>query len=513
MEILARFPHDQVDHTQDTTTHLVVSVKAPTLEWITRRPQLCVIPVVDLSGSMDGAKLRYAKQSMLKLVDQLAEGDFAGLIGFESRVHLVVKPGPVTPELKDQLRTAISKLRTLGGTNFAEGMSRAVQEVQRLDLPSTFLKRVIMFTDGQPTEGVVDPKAILKMLENGRGSVTVSAFGYGDVGGGEYNGCDQDFLLKFAELGKGNYAYVKNPDDALGAFGKELGGLLSTYATNLVIEVEPANGHLVSKVVSNVEHTEDKVTGAIEIPVSDILCEETRHFVFEAKLSKQAKAFPRETTAFNISVSYSVLGEDGQRTTKTAEQKARVRFVRPADAAKVPNDAVMEIVNLHRIIRAQLEAEAQAKKGHYAAAEAHMVNIAQEVKTSGGVLADRYAVAALNVSGRLRSKEAFQTGQGYLRSFASGGTRAYGTSSVDADAGADLVACNVSLSNSSQEQLADAFTSAPASPLAVTPEEVAAVADLSAVFQPAAPQAPVQRPSAAVHLVTPSTQRHFYRTR
>lgn len=458
MEILARFTHDQLDHSQDNTVHCVVSLKAPTLDWMQKRPTLCVLPVVDLSGSMKGDKLRYAQQSLLKLVDQLADKDFAGLVAFESRVHVLVEPQPVTAELKDRLKAAINKLHVMGGTNLSDGMMRAVQAVQKLDLPDTFLKRVIMFTDGQPTEGVTDTKTILKMLDSNRGSVTVSSFGYGDPTGGTYNGCDQDFLLKFAELGKGNYAYVKNPDDALAAFGKELGGLLSTYATDLEVEIEPVNGHLISKVVSNVEHSEDKVTGHIEVPIPEILCEEARHFVFEAKLAKQPKVFPRETTAFNVKLTFSVLTEDGKREVRSVEEKARVRFVKSADAQKEPNAEVVEIVNLHRIIRAQLEAEADAKKGKYAAAAQRMENIAHEVKTNGGVGGQRLAVAAMNVRRRLGSAQEFEHGQGYLRSFAAGGTRGYGASAVDEEAGADLLSCNVSMSNSSQAQYANAFS-------------------------------------------------------
>jgi Ca-activated chloride channel family protein len=458
MEILARFTHNQIDHTQDSNVHFVVSLKAPTLDWMQKRPKLCVVPVIDLSGSMQGDKLHYAKQSMLKLVDQLADGDFAGLIAFESRVHMIVDPQPVTADLKDKLKTSINQLRIRGGTNFADGMLKAVEAVQKLDLPASFLKRVIMFTDGQPTEGVTDTKTILKMLDSNRGSVTISSFGYGDVNGGTYNGCDQDFLLKFAELGKGNYAYVKNPDDALAAFGKELGGLLSTYATDLEVEVEPANGHFVQKVISNVEHTKDSTLGNIEIQIPDILCEETRHFVFEAKLAKQAKAFPRETTAFNVKLSFSVLTEEGKKEVRTVEERARVQFCKPADAQIQPNAEVLEIVNLHRVIRAQLEAEAEAKEGKFAEAALRMEGIAHEVKTNGGLSGNRLAEAAMNVRRRVGSSHAYENGQGYLRSFAAGGTRGYGTSSVDAEAGADLALCNVEMSNSSQALYTQSFS-------------------------------------------------------
>lgn len=457
MEILARFTHDHVDHTKDNTVHLVVSLKAPTLDWVSKRPKLCVLPVVDLSGSMQGPKLKYAQQSLLKLVDQLAEGDFAGLIGFESQTHVLVEPQPVTSDLKDRLKKAINGLRVMGGTNFAGGMLGAVQAVQKLDLSPSFLKRVIMFTDGQPTEGVVDPKAILKLLDTSRGSVTISAFGYGVVGGGTYGGCDQDFLTEFADLGKGNYAYVQNPDDALGAFGKELGGLLSTYATDLELEIEPANG-TITKVVSDTPFTKEKVTGTHEIPIQDILSEESRHFVFEAQLAKTNKVFPRETTIFDVRLTYSVLTEDGKKETRKEEARARVRFVKPEDAQKEPIKEVVEIVNLHRVIRAQLEAEAQAKAGNYDQAVRHMQNIAQEVKTSGGIhLGD----AAMQVAARIGSQHLYTSNQGYLRSFAKGGTRGYGVSAVDKDAAQVLMDCSVSLSNAAQTETSTVFTGAP----------------------------------------------------
>ncbi len=462
MEITARFTRDLFDHTQDNTDHLVVSLKAPALAWMQKRPQLCVLPAIDLSGSMKGGKLRYAQQSLLKLVDQLADGDFAGLIAFESRVHVLVKPQKVTAELKDQLKATINKLRVMGGTNFSDGMLQAVQAVQHLDLPPTFLKRVIMFTDGHPTEGVVDKKGIFKMLDSNCGSVTVSAFGYGEVNGGTYGGVDPEFLMEFASLGNGNYAYVQNPDDALGAFGKELGGLLSTYATNLEVTVEPVHGHLITKVVSNVKHEEDKITGTVELPVSDILCEETRHFVFETKLAQQGKSFPREATAFNVKVTFSVLTEEGKKESRTLEAKARVRFVKPSEARTSPNPEVNEIVDLHRVIRAQLEAEEQAKQGCFFEAQARMESIANEVKTNGG-LHD----AAMQTRQRLGSAHAYAQNQGYLRSFAVAGTRSFGSSSVQHEAEAVLRSCHVSLSNSAQEQYANVFKSAdPVVPMA-----------------------------------------------
>lgn len=454
MEIFARFNYQKIDHTQDSTAHLVVSLKTPSLSWIKSRPALCVVPVVDLSGSMRGPKLDYAKKSLLKLVDHLQIGDVAGLIAFESRVHTLVAPREVTPELKIELRQAIEKMKVLGGTNFADGLLKALNSVQSLDLSPKFLKRVIMFTDGQPTEGILDSDQILNLVDKRRGSITVSAFGYGDAKGGIYNGCDPEFLTRFSEKGCGNFAYVKDPDDALGAFAKELGGLLSTYATDLVLEIEPVGGNQVTKVVTDVQYTKD-ITGTGELKVPDILTEETRHFVFETKLGKQSKAFPRETTAFNVSVVYSMLTEDGQRESRKAECKARVQFVRPGDVDKSPVREVDEIVDLHKMVRAQIEAEELAKKGQFQAASLHMNSFADATKTKGYV---NVAAAAAAVSDRVGSSMSYSAGQGFLRSLARGTTRAYGVASMDNEALALLDANQVVASNTTMTSMEESFT-------------------------------------------------------
>jgi Ca-activated chloride channel family protein len=455
MEIQARFPFDKVNYAQDTDGHLVLSFTAPSIDWVTQRPKLCVLPVIDLSGSMQGSKLEYAKRSILKLIEHLTPGDICGLFGFESHLHTLVQPGAVTPEFKETLKSAVGKLHVMGGTNFSEGLLGAIQAVKKLDLPLSFIQRVIMFTDGQPTEGVTDQKAILKMIEPILGNVTVSAFGYGDIGGGTYNGCDQDFLTDLSSKAKGNYAYVKDPDAALAAFGKELGGLLSAYATDIRIDIEPVNGHQVVKVVSDVEAEEEDVTGQVEIKLSDLLAEETRHIVLATKFVKQSQAFPRQATVFNIKVVYSVFDSDGKQESKSTEVKAKVQFVKADEAQKQPNKEVDAIVGLAQMVRAQIDAEEKAKSGDYKTAGVIMDAMALSLHGRGH---DGLQLVAHNVSHRLGSKALYTANTGYLRSVQSAGTRAYAVSSMDAQAQVDLAGGGVDFSNSVMDHMVQSFT-------------------------------------------------------
>jgi Ca-activated chloride channel family protein len=357
----------------------------------------------------------------------------------------------VDAAFKDEMRKAVDRLHVMGGTNLWAGIEDSLKHVQALDLPPKFLKRVIMFTDGQPTEGVTNQDQILSLMGQNRGSVTVSSFGYG---GGAY-GCDQEFLTKLAGEGQGNYAYVQHPDDALTAFGRELGGLLSTYAQDIHINLEPHGAHRVVQTVTDIT-TETDPLGEVDFKFPDILSEETRHFVFEVELAKQASTGPRAVNLFSVTGSYSILNESGKRETKEFEAKAKAQFVDSDEAQKDPHQDLDSVIALAQVVRAQLTAEEEAKKGSFEAAADIMANVSKSVTGRGHANAGRVATS---LQARLGNAQLYADSSGYFRSVAYGGTRAVGLSAMDRDAGEALLSCNVALNNSSMAHYTQAFVS------------------------------------------------------
>src|SRR5690606_28058882 len=113
-------------------------------------------------------------------------------------------PQEVTTEVKELLFRAIEKITTRGSTNYSDTLGQSLQIVQDLDLPHSFLHRVIFFTDGQPTAGIVDQKALKDILTKGLGRATVSFFGYGKTGPAMFGTCDHSFLTEMSQIGKGN---------------------------------------------------------------------------------------------------------------------------------------------------------------------------------------------------------------------------------------------------------------------------------------------------------------------
>lgn len=445
MKIKTQLTFDKVRHDQENDVHCVVNLKAPKLDWQNKRAPICIIGVIDVSTSMSGDKLHYAKQSMLKLVEHLKPGDWAGLCTFGSEVYPVFPPREMSQVQKESLKTEIGKLGVTGCTNFSGGMLQALKWAKELDLPHNVQIRAIMFTDGQANEGVAtDLAGLSKLLDAHRGRSTLSAFGYG-------RDANQDLLSELAKVGGGNYAFVENPEDALTAFARELGGLLSTYATDIKVTVEPCNGHQVTAVLSDVDVKEDGKRVIISLP--NIYSEESVDLVMALKLSEQSKALPRKMNVAEVSVTFQRMTETGDLQVETLTDKAKVQFVKPGEEQTAPTPEVDKVVGLAQVVQAQIKAEEQAKAGNFQAA-VFMMDQVQEDMISRGM--DCYVDVVQNIGERMSSAQVYASSSGYLNSSKKLGTRAASLSCSDSEAARDFSFLNVD--NEAQRELVKDFT-------------------------------------------------------
>jgi Ca-activated chloride channel family protein len=446
MKIEAQLTYETIRFDQETAAHLVVTVTAPESTEEHKRPSLCVVPLIDISPSMAGAKFEYAKRSLIKLIEHLSANDYCGLVAFSGMVYTLSKPVKCTPEVKDDLKRKVHELRLSGATNIADALLEGFKIANNMDLPSEVITRVILFTDGAANTGPAKtPKDILALVEPNMGLATVSAFGYGVD-------AEQDFLSDLAKSGSGNYSFVQNPDDALTAFGKELGGLLSTYATNLMIDVSPLAGHEITQVVTDVDADEEE-SGQVKLKVADILCGETRNFVLGIKLQAQKAPFPRAVNVVDVRVGFDKLDESLRRARENIEVKAKVQFVKAGEEQAKPSVGLDQIVGLAQVVRAQLEAEEFAKRGDFRGA----INVMDCVSNAfDGRGLDGLGKFAKDIGGKLSSRGAYVASQSYLASTKVGATRGYG-GTYETSATQALQDLGVELSNSSQTTFAQNF--------------------------------------------------------
>lgn len=328
-------------------------------------------------------------------------------------------------------------------------MLLGLRQLNNKDLPSNLILRLIMLTDGLPNQGVAQHReSLLPLLEKVIGKATMSAFGYGAD-------ANQELLADLAAKGKGNYAFIENPDDALSAFAKELGGLLSTYAQNIEMDIKANNGHKIKDIVSDVGSVGDEKS--VKVKLSEILSEEKRDLVVGLDLSKQSKAHPRKMTVVDIELSYNLLDKDGKIEKKTETFKGKVQFVKPGEEQEKPHQECDKVVALAQLVRKQIEAEELAKNGDYSGAQRVMEKFGGEVKRRGHY---GYHNLAKKMKMRMGSSDRYHYSKAYFTSTKSAISRGIGTSGLSADAQHDLLTdANLSLDNAAQKKMTENFTS------------------------------------------------------
>ena len=386
MKLTAKLAKKMYDFNKDSETHLLVELEAPKVELTEERSPICVIPILDISGSMAGDKLDYLQKACRKLIDHLAPGDYMGVVAYDSAVYEVAPVREVTQEQKENLKKDISKLRSGSATNMSGGLLKALEWINKMDLPDGTVLRVILFTDGHANVGIRG-RDLIGVVSEQKDRATVSAFGFG-------NDCNQELLADIAARGDGNYAFIDSADAALTAFGRELGGLMTTYAQNIKIHISPDKNNEIVEILNDEDVVEDGKAAIVGL--RDILGEEKKWVVAKIKLSKVEKPLPRKVNALQIVVEY--MDKDG-KSQKLSKYAVKVNLCKAGEESSEEDSDVVKHRDRLLASKAQEQAEIYARTGDFAAARLALSNCSgsiadSNVKSLLGNLSANYSVAS-----------------------------------------------------------------------------------------------------------------------
>ena len=194
-----------------------------------KRPASNLVFLIDVSGSMNmPIKLPLLKQSLGLLIDQLGAEDQVAMVVYAGNSGCVLEP----THDKAKMRAALKKLEAGGSTNGASGIALAYQLAER-----HFIKggtnRVILATDGDWNVGVTNQSELLEMIaRKARSGVFLTVLGYG------MDNLNDSMLVKLADKGNGNYAYIDTLIEAKKVLVDQLSGTLVTIAKDVKIQVE-----------------------------------------------------------------------------------------------------------------------------------------------------------------------------------------------------------------------------------------------------------------------------------
>lgn len=239
LTLKAQLSHPYVVN-QTSQVTAAIDLEADTLNDDTRRTPLNLALVIDRSGSMAGEKIYQAKKAASELLSRLTAIDHVAIIHYGSDVR-VFTSALATPGAKAAMQSFINAIAEEGGTNIEAGLAAGRQELARY-FTANGVNRLILMSDGQPTEGATEPQVLLSNVRAMRSAgITVSAIGVGL----DFN---EDLMAGFANVGAGGYAFLSDPARMGEVFEKDLNRAAKTIVRNVRLTIRNRPGVAVSLV-------------------------------------------------------------------------------------------------------------------------------------------------------------------------------------------------------------------------------------------------------------------------
>ncbi|OGX84081.1 vWA domain-containing protein [Hymenobacter coccineus] len=210
------------------TTSLLLNFREEVLN-PQRRP-LNVALVIDRSGSMAGAPLRYALKAAADFVDRLLPADRLSIVVYDDNVDTLLDAQLVAD--KAAIKQVLAGVRAGGLTNLSGGWLRGCELVARHQTDQ-HVNRVLLLTDGQANAGIVNPKVLISTAASkAEAGIATTTLGFGEHFG-------EDLLIGMARAAGGNFYFIQSLDDAADVFGAELDSLKAIAGQNLTVTLHP----------------------------------------------------------------------------------------------------------------------------------------------------------------------------------------------------------------------------------------------------------------------------------
>ena len=208
--------------------------------------------VIDRSSSMRGERLIQVKEAAQRIVEQMDQNDYFSLVTFNDRAELVVPAQRVVN--KNDLKRLVGTVEAAGGTEMANGLALALQEIQRPML-TRGIHRMLLLPDGRTYGDEGRCVEIARRAQN-RG-IGVTALGIGN----EWN---EDLLETIAARENSRTHYITSAQEIATVFADEIKRMHTIFAQQVRLQTDMRPGGMlrsldrVQPFIASVPITEDQ---------------------------------------------------------------------------------------------------------------------------------------------------------------------------------------------------------------------------------------------------------------
>ncbi len=194
-----------------------------------------MVIVLDRSGSMQGAKIRDAKQAAANLLARLSGGDRFALVSYSDTVQRHTALMNVTPANREMLEAIVQNIVAGGSTNLGGGLQEGINLLAS-EARTGHLGKIILISDGLANRGITHPTALGDMASMAVGKeFSISAVGVGT----DFN---EHLMTAIADRGNGSYYYLETPGSFAEVFQKELHHVKASIATSVEVRIPLKDG-------------------------------------------------------------------------------------------------------------------------------------------------------------------------------------------------------------------------------------------------------------------------------
>jgi Ca-activated chloride channel family protein len=275
---------------------------------------------------------------MLKDEDRLA------IVHYGSDVKAL--PGmQATASNRERMRQYIEGIWDEGGTNISAGLTTGQHQVNAARAEYQ-VNRIILISDGQPTEGVTDEESLKQVVKNIRAQgVTVSSIGVGT----DFN---EDLMQAFAEYGAGAYGFLEDAGKLASIFQKDLQQASTQVARNVELSFDLPDGVVLGEVLGYRAHQAGRT---VRVPMPDFSAGQTERVV--ARVTVRGSSVGQAVDVTGLKLTYTDLLKDGTVESK-ASLSAMVTDRREEVLARQDKDATVYAVRARSAANLQKAAEA-----------------------------------------------------------------------------------------------------------------------------------------------------------
>jgi hypothetical protein len=135
-----------------------------------KKPGVAVL-VLDVSGSMKGAKLDSAKAGAKRFLENMGQRNQVGLVTFSDGVQDTVPVGPVG-DVRYSVADVVDRSQARGGTALYDAVAAGVRMADDAAVEGDAIRGVVVMTDGQRNNGRVKLSDLVTLTNRSEQPVT-----------------------------------------------------------------------------------------------------------------------------------------------------------------------------------------------------------------------------------------------------------------------------------------------------------------------------------------------------